>query len=331
MLPTQEGCEVQDLTSSHNYRTEIPNIIFHLKLNPWAFKAYSVIKMTAGDHGKCFKSNSRMSEEVGCSLPTLIKLKAELVEQGLITIEKRKHSNGSDLPDLIRIVDIWPQNAEYMLKLYPKNPKNDLWPWKPREGKGDLGGGVNAVKGEGKRRLHKQDPIQQDLKEQQQEPAAVFSEKKEEKKPKVYAILETVDIPLHDKEEITRDYSEEKVIYAVNFCLDPGFKLKGPLAAAIKWACKVKPEESKASKLKKKQKQDLEQQELRRQIWDLNRGFAMQFHGAKSGEILIKAWKDSVEIRSPYGSINIIYADDGFTEMFNKALMKYGFEIPEES
>src|SRR6185295_18798243 len=129
-IPPVEGQEIQDLGSHHNYRTEIPNIIFTMKLDPWAFKAYCVFKMTAGDKSACFKSNNTLSEEIGCSIPTLIKLKNELRDHGLINIMKRKHPNGGDMPDLIQIIDIWPQNAEYMLKLYPKNPKNELWPWK---------------------------------------------------------------------------------------------------------------------------------------------------------------------------------------------------------
>lgn len=108
MIPHEEECEVQDLGTERNFFTILPNILFHFKLDPWAFKAYCVIKMTAGDKGSCF--NSRMAEEVGCSIPTLIKLKNQLTEKGLIIIQKRTHPSGGNMPDLIQIVDIWGQN-----------------------------------------------------------------------------------------------------------------------------------------------------------------------------------------------------------------------------
>ena len=168
-----ESVEIQDSGSLHHYRTEIPNIIFKMNLDPWAFKAYCVFKMTTGDRGVCFKSNVTLSEEIGCSIPTLIKLKHQLEEEGLIKIIKRIHKNGGNMPDLIQIVDIWPQNMQMMSNLYPPNPKNDLKMLKKRDpnnfygDKGDLRGGVNAVNEGSKRRLHKQDLKEQEQKEQE--------------------------------------------------------------------------------------------------------------------------------------------------------------------
>lgn len=152
-----EGNHIQDLGSLHHYRTEIPNIIFQMNLDPWVFKAYCVFKMTAGDRSACFKSNSTLSNEIGCSIPTLIKLKGELAELGLITIQKRHHENGGSLPDLIQIVDIWGQNMECMLKRYPPKPSPIKHSNNDEGDKRDLGGGVNAVNQGSKRGLHKQE------------------------------------------------------------------------------------------------------------------------------------------------------------------------------
>jgi hypothetical protein len=172
-LPENLKNEYQDLSSNHNYRTEIPNIIFHLNLTPWEFKAYCVIKQTAGDRGVCFKSNTTLSNEIGCSIPITIDLKKKLVHLNLIKITKRTNEKGGDLPDLIQIKDIWPQNMEYMAKLFPKNPDNDVFKIIDTginnvKGGGltTLRGGVNHVKGEGKRGLHKEDHIEEDLKEE---------------------------------------------------------------------------------------------------------------------------------------------------------------------
>ena len=188
-LPENLKNEYQDLSSSHNYRTEIPNIIFHMNLTPWEFKAYCVIKKTAGDRGVCFKSNGTLSHEIGCSVPFTIDLKKELVRLNLIKIIKRKNEKGGDIPDLIHIKDIWPQNMEYMGKLFPKNPDNDVFKIIDMGINNDKGGGlttlrggVNHVKGEGKQRLHKEDPIQEDPKEESIAISLSSSDQKQERK-----------------------------------------------------------------------------------------------------------------------------------------------------
>jgi hypothetical protein len=146
--------EVKDLGSLHHYRTEIPNIVFKLK-DPWIFKAYCVFKKTAGDNGSCFKSNRTLSEEIGCSIPTLIKLKKSLEAEGLIILTKRNHENGGDMPDLIEIVDIWAQNMYEMSKA-------------KGGGKPDLGGGLTRFRGGSKRRLPKEEQKEEDLNKEQQ-------------------------------------------------------------------------------------------------------------------------------------------------------------------
>src|SRR5271170_326780 len=113
-MKNQDGYEIQDLGSLHHYRTEIPNIIFELNLDPCEFKAYCVFKRTAGDKGSCFKSNNTLCEEIGCSRPTLIKIKKALEDQGLIAVKKRHHESGGDMSDLIQIIDIWEENMKTM-------------------------------------------------------------------------------------------------------------------------------------------------------------------------------------------------------------------------
>lgn len=188
-LPENLKNEYQDLSSSHNYRTEIPNIIFHMNLTPWEFKAYCVIKKTASDRGSCFKSNSTLSDEIGCSVKFTIDLKKDLERLNLIKITKRKNDKGGDIPDLIQIKDIWPQNMEYMSKLYPKNQDNDLFKiidMGMNHGKGGglppIRGGVNHGKGEGVHRSHKEEPIQEDPKEEYKAYLLTTREQKEGRK-----------------------------------------------------------------------------------------------------------------------------------------------------
>lgn len=160
-----EDNEIQDLGSLHHYRTEIPNVIFQMKLGHLLIAAYCVFKSTSGDKGSCFKSNATLCEEIGCSKPTLIQLKKQLEVKGLIIVKKRTHENGASLPDLIQIIDIWEMNWEFFIKL-KKNKYSNF----NREGKPILPGGVNVVYGGGKASLPKQEHIQQDhslIKQQQ--------------------------------------------------------------------------------------------------------------------------------------------------------------------
>jgi hypothetical protein len=98
--------------SARSHFTIIPNIISHMGLDVWEFRAYHAFKETAGDRGACSKSNSTLCLEIGCSLPTLIKIKESLMIKGLIIIRKQFNPNGGSMPDLITIVDMWQKNYE---------------------------------------------------------------------------------------------------------------------------------------------------------------------------------------------------------------------------
>jgi hypothetical protein len=271
MQSEELNVQIQDLGSLHHYRTEIPNIIFQMKLDPWVFKAYCVFKMTAGDKGSCFKSNSTLSEEIGCSLPTLIKIKKQLVEEGLISIKKRKHESGGNAPDLIQIVDIWPENMRVMSNTYPKDSQRTS---NLNSGsKQDLLRGVNLVKGGSKRLLPKQEHNEQEKKEtatvvvkpkkmqhnincqrkhniNYQDSAAASikqTEKQQQKtiqKPqqsKIYPCLKDVEIDQAEKVWITSKYSEDIVKNAIAWAVNPQTKISTTLVKALKWACANKP------------------------------------------------------------------------------------------
>lgn len=218
MNPSQiDGCAYSDSSSLHRFRTELPNILFAMNLDPWQFKAYCVMKWTAGDTGSCYKSNNTLSDEVGCSVPTLIKIKKELLDLGLISIIKRKHDNGSALPDLIEIIDIWPLNMEIMSKKYPRDKSKDPKHWKENktsnfnEGtKPDLAGVVNGVNEGTKPGLHKEDLFNKELFEQQpQAPSAVV----------VNLNLDLLDIESSLKFKISSEYSSDQIDIAVQRCL----------------------------------------------------------------------------------------------------------------
>lgn len=306
-----DSSQFQDLSSLHHYRTEIPNIVFHLRLDVWVFKAYCVFKMTAGDRGACFKSNKTLSDEIGCSIPTLIKLKTQLVEEGLITLIKRKHENGGDMPDLIQIVDLWPQNMEYMAKLYPAQ-KSSLKPWKQEEGgKPDLVGGVKEVNGGGKPGLHKQDHKEEKQKEQQQ--AAVV----------VSLFLEKIDIPQEEKIWLSKNYADDVIRNAVEFATHPLTVINTSLLQTIKWACKKNPKipvDEAAESLKRKDEEReyfLENQRYAEKL-------AKEYYQQTKDVYGIRLAFDNVELdlRGNGHSVKIYFGDKQFKQLIEHELRK---------
>ncbi len=71
----------------------------------------------------------------------------------------------------------------------------------------------------------------------EKETAAASFDPAKQTKPKVYQCLESIDIPLLDKMELTRNYSVTKVIQGIEWGLSQKSFTKG-LAAAIKYSCK---------------------------------------------------------------------------------------------
>lgn len=110
----------QEVAAQHRYRTEIPNVILDMGLDPYEYKGYSIFKRTAGDKGVCFKSNDTLCHEIGCQKPKLIAIKKSLAAKGLITITKRKNEKGYCIPDLIHMVDIWDKNIDFIENKYSK-------------------------------------------------------------------------------------------------------------------------------------------------------------------------------------------------------------------
>lgn len=146
-LPKQEKPD-------HHYRTEIPNIIFDLNLDPYEFKLYCIIKKIAGDESGCWKSNSNISKECEISSrkiqEALKKLSSpfELLNgQALITIIPRKKEDGSPDTNLLIINDIWRFNGDH-------NRKNS------KGGTASCAGGVvHDARGGGAPYAHKEDPL----------------------------------------------------------------------------------------------------------------------------------------------------------------------------
>ena len=106
--------DVTDDGSLHKYRTEIPNtVIKGLKgrtLSPMAKWLYVYLKSVAGDRGECRQSISILVAATGLSRGQVSKERRALRAVGLITITEGRRRNRD--PDLLRIVDVWPENMQ---------------------------------------------------------------------------------------------------------------------------------------------------------------------------------------------------------------------------
>lgn len=110
---------IQDLSNLHNFRTEIPNIIFSLGLDIYERSLYIHYKRVAGDKGGCWQSNKTIAEECGMSIRKLQSVKKSLCRPrkeldglSLITVAHRKREDKGDTSDIVSIVNIWPKNAK---------------------------------------------------------------------------------------------------------------------------------------------------------------------------------------------------------------------------
>jgi hypothetical protein len=118
MFEEKKDSYIQDKSSLHDFRTEIPNIVFSLGLDPYEKALYLEYKRVAGDKGACWKSNKSLAEAVGCSIrkiqstkKKLCKKRSKLNGKSLITVVQRKREDKGDASDIITIMDIWENNA----------------------------------------------------------------------------------------------------------------------------------------------------------------------------------------------------------------------------
>lgn len=151
---------IKDHDSLHQCRTEIPNIIFTLGLDPYELALYIYFKRVAGDRGHCFKSTETMSKEINICKRKIVDLKKELSKprkelngKSLIKIEKRTTEKGDSDTDLITINCIWEDNFKLFLGVVHNMH---------RGGAQDAGGVVHDMHKGGAQDAYKEDLIEED-------------------------------------------------------------------------------------------------------------------------------------------------------------------------
>ncbi len=144
---------IQDL-SEHKYFSMIPYIIHEIGLDVYQIAVYVAIKRSAGDGGDCTRSKTTLAKQAGnISIRKLTDTIHSLCEKNLklkkplINLSSRIHDNGDSDTNLIRIVNIWPENnhffgggAQHAPKEEPfkKNPIKEKTTTTPTPSKGKV-------------------------------------------------------------------------------------------------------------------------------------------------------------------------------------------------
>lgn len=152
-MSEQDKIEITSNSSIHDYRTEIPNIVFELGLSGNEFRIYSEYKRIGGDNSSCWMCLKKLEERTGLSKKTIIEItkklsknRTELNNKSLITIKKRiKEDGGKDSSQII-VNDIWSVNMTFFLE-------------KKRGGVKITPGVVEKLHQGGVKITHKQDPL----------------------------------------------------------------------------------------------------------------------------------------------------------------------------
>jgi hypothetical protein len=111
--------EIEQDLPDHNWRTEVPNIIFEMGLDCFSITLYTVLKKIAGDGGICYTSNPTLCELSGMKETKLRETLKDLsngnnkFKTPLISITPRLKTDGSKDTNIIRITPIWRLNGTY--------------------------------------------------------------------------------------------------------------------------------------------------------------------------------------------------------------------------
>lgn len=104
---------------NHHFRTEIPNIVRELGLDPYELAVYLHIKSITGDGGKCYTCNKKLCEKIIIGETKLRECLDKLVNGTnklnlkLLTKTLRKKEDGSKDTCVYTVIDIWQYNGDY--------------------------------------------------------------------------------------------------------------------------------------------------------------------------------------------------------------------------
>ncbi len=197
---------IKEENSNHKWRTEIPNIVFTLKLTPIQFVVYAALKKSAGDHGICTKSVKTIAEICQISVRKVHQTIKELCEvnpiinKSLIIKSHRFSEFGDKDTNSITIIDLWPINFEERGGSAQYAPPHAQY---ARPSAPDAGGVVHNMHQGGAPRAHKEEPLKNNLSEEEQTPPKSPA-------PKKQAYRDSVFLFPSEYEKLISEHKQEK-------------------------------------------------------------------------------------------------------------------------
>lgn len=225
---SEDSLIVEEEYADHHYRTEIPNVIFDLNLDPMTLLVYSYLKRIIGDGGKCWQSIPNLAKKIGIGQTKLRECLTELIEGKnqanlrLVKKTQRVKSDGSLDTCVYTIINIWGFNGRF----YRKGGTS------PREGHVVRHAKDGGSPGEGKEEpMSKKNPLEelgnvlgdgktmpatQGVNEDNGNEKSKFPLKKEQRA--IFAKLKEFQLECDDDtlKFLVRKYSEQKINDALN-------------------------------------------------------------------------------------------------------------------
>lgn len=110
------GQIIQEDSHEPSHYAMIPKMAM-LDLDPYELTLYCHYKMTASEHGKCWKSNKTLASETGMSVRQVQESRGKLAEKGFITLTYTPDDSGNiNTPPMITIVNVWSENRSRYAK-----------------------------------------------------------------------------------------------------------------------------------------------------------------------------------------------------------------------
>ncbi|MFI5420120.1 MAG: hypothetical protein ACHQ1H_04055 [Nitrososphaerales archaeon] len=152
--------------------------------------------------------------------------------------------------------------------------------------------------------------------------APLPKKKAEKKKPQIYPILDSVDIPVSQKNRLFLEFDEKTVINAIGWATHPSNPPRESLVQSIRFACN----EGLSAALFDKKKQTARDLEME------NKNYALEYDGNTAGLYFVECYSAHVEIYigDPCRRFTLKYSEKAFKEQFKNTLRKLGFKILEE-
>lgn len=111
----EETWEIESEEEVRDNYTQVPNVVMHMGLSPYAFRLYVQIRMTVRygktEIGVCYKTTKTLAKECNMSMTSVVKAKKELEENKLIEI--LSYRDNYTVRHKILIKNIWKENHQF--------------------------------------------------------------------------------------------------------------------------------------------------------------------------------------------------------------------------